>query len=231
MRRVRIGLIGDYRETVTAHRAIPVSLELAARELNREVEATWLPTTSLESNQSDLDTFDGLWSVPASPYESFDGAIGAIRFAREHTRAFLGTCGGFQHALLEYARNVLGHRDAGHSEVDPGTSQPLISPLSCSMVDVDGEVTIVPGTALARIYQRRSALETYHCSYGLNPSFRRWFDQEPLVISAVDAKGDARAFELNNREFFIATAYQPERSALAREVHPLIIAFVEAASS
>jgi len=63
--------------------------------------------------------FDGFWCVPASPYRDIDGALRAIRFAREQRRPFLGTCGGFQHAVLEYARNVLGWADAEHGELAP----------------------------------------------------------------------------------------------------------------
>jgi CTP synthase (UTP-ammonia lyase) len=230
MRAVRVGLIGDYSQAVTAHRAIPISLEIAGRMLDCDVDATWLPTKSVENGNGDLGAFDGLWCVPASPYESFSGAIHAIRFAREQARPFLGTCGGFQHAVLEYARDVLGHDDAGHAEMDPETKVPLIAPLTCSLVERDGVVTFVPGTKLAQIYQRPSALERYHCRYGLNPAFSRWFEQGPLVISAVDANGDPRAVELVDHDFFIATAYQPERSGLTNHAHPLIVAFVDAAS-
>jgi CTP synthase (UTP-ammonia lyase) len=230
MRRVRIGLVGDYSQHVNAHRAIPVALEIAGRVLCREVEPTWLATSSIEAGGHDLGGFDGLWCVPASPYRSFAGAMRAIRFAREHARPFLGTCGGFQHAVLEYAQNVLGHASAGHAEIDAATSTPLIAPLDCSLVEKDAEITFVPGSKLARIYGCPSALERYHCRYGMNPAFAHWFQSGPLVISAADSHGEPRAVELVDREFFVGTAYQPERSSLANEAHPLIVAFVDAAS-
>src|SRR5450432_689777 len=104
---VAIGLIGDYSESVPAHRAIPIALRDAAKTSAIAVELEWIPTEQVTSG-APLSRFNGLWCVPASPYRSTDGALLAIRHARERAIPFLGTCGGFQHAIVEYARNVLG---------------------------------------------------------------------------------------------------------------------------
>lgn len=79
------------------------------------VEARWLPTLSLES-PSTLDGFHGLWIVPGSSYKSLLGALSAIRYAHEQPIPLLGTCGGFQHIVIEYARHVLGLSDAAHAK-------------------------------------------------------------------------------------------------------------------
>src|SRR5881397_3066331 len=127
---IRIGLIGDYDTRVKAHLAIPRALELASGGLERRVEPVWLATGELEgATERHLSLFDGLWCVPGSPYESMEGALRAIRFARERGVPFLGTCGGFQHALIEYARDVLGILDADHAESNPGAATQLITPL------------------------------------------------------------------------------------------------------
>lgn len=99
---IRIALIGDYDPQVTAHQAIPVALGMAAEHSGLDVQLQWLATDHLHAD-TPFETFDGFWCVPASPYRNMDGALRAIRFAREHQRPFLGTCGGFQHAVLEYA--------------------------------------------------------------------------------------------------------------------------------
>src|SRR5262245_29707026 len=121
---VRIGLVGDYNEAVPAHQAIPRALVFAADALALTVQAEWLPTEEIREEQ--LTVFDGLWCVPASPYRSMEGALRAIRFAREQHRPFLGTCGGFQHAIVEYARSVLGWADAEHAETAPEAARPVI---------------------------------------------------------------------------------------------------------
>ena len=105
--RVTIGLIGDRSDSVLAHQAIPLALENAAETLGIAAAYEWVPTERIKS-ASRVAAFDGLWCVPGSPYRSMEGALIAIRCAREGRIPFLGTCGGFQHAIVEYARNVLG---------------------------------------------------------------------------------------------------------------------------
>src|SRR6266581_283395 len=103
---IRIGLIGDYNPEVKAHIAIPRAVALASHTKAIEAETSWLPTPLLESlAEQELSTYDAFWCVPASPYVSMDGALRGIRFAREHEYPFLGTCGGFQHMVIEYVRN------------------------------------------------------------------------------------------------------------------------------
>src|SRR4051812_27760392 len=98
---VQIGLIGDYNAAVTAHRAIPRALKLAGAIIGQAVSYEWVSMQEI-ADVSRLLGFDGLWCVPASPYRSMDGALRAIRFARERGGPFLGTCGGFQHVILEF---------------------------------------------------------------------------------------------------------------------------------
>jgi CTP synthase (UTP-ammonia lyase) len=108
---LRVALIGDYDPSVIAHQAIPEALRLSA-DSGHSVEGVWIHTGSISNAKFQLGDFDGVWCVPASPYANMDGALEAIRFARESRRPFLGTCGGFQHALIEYARNVCNIRAA-----------------------------------------------------------------------------------------------------------------------
>lgn len=224
---LRIALIGDYSPAVTAHVAIPKALALAERQTACRIEAVWVATERLDRGaEAELDSFGGIWCVPASPYASMAGALAAIRFARETGRSFLGTCGGFQHALLEYARNALGHPQAAHAEVDPDAAMPLIAPLSCAMVERDGEIVFLPGTRIQEIYGAGRASETYHCSYGFNPRYTSLFASGEMIVSAVNSRNEPHAIELTSHPFFIATAFQPERSGLRGVFHPLIGEFV-----
>src|SRR4051812_5859689 len=115
MHTLRIGVVADYSPAVTAHRAIPVALKLAAAEMGCAIDLQWLPTTDV-SRKSDCH---GIWCAPGSPYASTEGALDAIGFARTNNVPFLGTCGGFQHALIEYARNHLNAPQADHQESNP----------------------------------------------------------------------------------------------------------------
>jgi CTP synthase (UTP-ammonia lyase) len=227
---IRVGLIGDYNPDVPAHRAIPPALTLAAR-LNGVpvVEPAWLSTLALatEADQK-LVRFAGLWCVPASPYASMEGALTAIRYARQNGVPFLGTCGGFQHALLEYARNVLGLTEADHAESNPASSLPLIARLACSLVEQEDRILLAEGSRIRHIYGRAEIKEPYRCSFGLNPRYEAALDDARLRFTGRDVGGEVRVFELVEHPFFIGTLFQPERSALRGDAHPLISAYVQA---
>lgn len=228
----RIALIGDYNEAVKAHQAIPLALTLASETGECRCEWTWLHTSTLgDDPSSQLAGFHGLWCVPASPYANTQGALAAIRYARRNDLPFLGTCGGFQHALIEYAEAVWGAGRAAHAELDPEAVDPVIAPLACSLVEVSGDIRFEPGSRLAAIYGVPVATEGYHCSYGLSARYAERLTSGPLRVSARDDGGDVRAIELNGHPFYFATLFQPERSALAGRKHPLISAFVAAATA
>ncbi|QAY87669.1 CTP synthase C-terminal region-related (seleno)protein [Pseudomonas arsenicoxydans] len=224
---IRIALIGDYEPQVTAHQAIPVALGMTAEQLNLDVQFQWLATDHINAD-TPLKHFDGFWCVPGSPYRDMDGALRAIRFAREQQRPFLGTCGGFQHAVLEFARNVLGWKDAEHGETHPDAARALLTPLTCSLVEATDSIHLVEGSLIAKAYESADIREGYHCRYGVNPLFERELLTQQLRAVGHDAAGDLRAVELNGHPFFIATLFQPERAALKGMQPPLVRALIEA---
>ncbi|WP_448118110.1 CTP synthase C-terminal region-related (seleno)protein [Pseudomonas serbica] len=224
---IRIALIGDQDPQVTAHQAIPVALGMAAEHSGQSVQGQWLATDSLHAN-TPLAGFDGFWCVPASPYRSMNGALRAIRFAREQRRPFLGTCGGFQHAVLEYARNVLGWADAEHGETAPDASRALLTPLACSLVETVDTIHLREGSLIARAYETCEIREGYRCRYGVNPEFERELLQHALHAVGHDAEHGLRAVELSGHPFFVATLFQPERAALEGTLPPLVRALIAA---
>jgi CTP synthase (UTP-ammonia lyase) len=228
--RLRIGLVGDHNPSVIAHRAIPVALELAASELGLHASGDWVATAAISNAAKDLSPYQGIWCVPASPYENMQGALDAIQFAREQQIPFLGTCAGFQHALIEYARNGLGMKDADHAESNPAATQPLISRLSCSLVEVESEITLVPGSILQRSYGTLTITEGYHCNYGPSAECEARF-QGAFRVTARDAAGEVRGGELEGYRFFVGTLFQPERRALKGDVPPIVREFLRAAAT
>ncbi|QDQ25582.1 hypothetical protein FNU76_04005 [Chitinimonas arctica] len=227
MQTVHIALVGDHDKTVPAHQAIPIALHQAAEQLGLAVSFEWLPTDGITHARS-LAGFDGIWCVPASPYRDMDGALLAIRHAREQGIPFLGSCGGFQHALIEYARNQLGWQDAVHGETTPDGKCLVIAPLACALVEVRGGIQLVAGSHIAQAYGTVEIDEGYHCRYGLNPAFAEQLLSGPLRASGHDANGEIRAVELTSHPFFVATLFQSERAALAGRLPPLAAAFLQA---
>src|SRR4051812_28030720 len=116
---IRVGLIGDYKEQHRAHQAIPKALQAASEG----VELVWIPTDSTEDARV-LEGFDGFWCAPGMPYRSAEGAMAAIRYARVTRTPFLGTSAGFQYAILEFARDVLGLTEAEHHKANPKAGLP-----------------------------------------------------------------------------------------------------------
>jgi CTP synthase (UTP-ammonia lyase) len=224
-----IGLVGDRSPDVVAHQVIPMALQMAAKALDIGVAYAWIPTEEVVS-VSRLFGLDGMWCVPGGPYRSTAGALAAIRYARETQLPFLGTCAGFQHAVIEYARNVLRWSDAEHTESSPDTARAVISPLTCGVLDDEGSVRFFPGTRLAAAYGVSEATEEYLCRYGVNPAFREALVAGPLRAAGEDVSGDLRAVELDGHPFFVATLFQPERAALKGTLPPLVVAFVRACS-
>lgn len=225
---LRIALVGDYNPDALAHKAISLAIDDAAAVLDLPLRYDWLATREINSADM-LAHYDAIWAVPGSPYKNTEGAFIAIRHARENGVPFLGTCGGFQHAIIEYARNVLGWRDAAHAETDT-EGRMVIAPLSCSLVEKSDTIELRASTLIARAYGRDSIEEGYHCSYGIADAFARELEQGDLRVTGWDDEGEIRAVELVTHPFFVATLFQHERNALEGRPAPLVQAFLRAAN-
>lgn len=232
MAEVRVGLIGDHNHAVKAHRAIPQAIYLAGQAAGVVVESEWIHTELLERFGGDsLSEYSALWCVPASPYASMNGALMGIQYAREHRVPFLGTCGGFQHSLIEIARNKLHIQDADHAETNPDASALFVTPLTCALREVEGNILLEEGSRIRTIYGADEVTEEFNCGFGLNPLYKERLKEAGVRITGVDAQGDARVIELADHPFFLATLYQPERSALKGRSHPIVEAYLQASAS
>jgi len=226
----RIALVGDYRPDVTAHVCAPRALHLAASDAGVTLASSWIETNTLAKHgvAETLKDFDGVWCVPNSPYEHQGAVLDAIHYARTNDVPYLGTCGGFQHAVIEFARNELNLETANSVEDEPGTGCPVIVELACSLREVAGDIRLTPGSKLATIYDQIAIKETYNCGYGFNPAVEEQFSNSSMVICGRD--DEPKAVEISDHRFFVATAFQPERSALNDMPHPVVSAFVNSAT-
>jgi CTP synthase len=226
-----IAVVGDYSEKVTAHRAIPRALELARAVSGADVGWEWIPTRRISDAAGELAGYGGVWMAPATPYENMQGALGAVRWAREGGRPLFGTCGGFQHALLEFARGAAGVACADHEESNPGGAALVVTRLSCSMVEKTGTVHFAQGSLLGLANGAPSATEGYRCSYGFNPAYRAALESAGLRFTVWDDAGEVRGAELPGHPFFAGVLFQPERAALRGVTPPLALAFVKAVAA
>jgi CTP synthase (UTP-ammonia lyase) len=223
----RIALVGDRSPNVASHTRIPLLLDALATRDRLALDAYWVPSEDA-GIEGTMRGFDAVWVVPGSPYRSEAGALAAIRTAREDGIPFLGTCGGFQHALLEYARGVCGLTRVAHAENDPDADDLLIEPLSCSLVGHEATVTVEPGSLAQSVMGAEKTVERYFCAYG--PS--RHLDTlraHGLRFSGHDEDGHVRIAELPGHPFFLATLFQPELSGEDSRPHPIVRALARAA--
>ena len=141
-----IAVVGDYQARHETHPATSASIHHAADAQEWTADVTWIPTPELEGvTAADLSDYDGVWIAPMSPYRSLRGVLDAIEVARVGDIPLLGTCAGFQHIVLEFARNVLGFVDAQSAEYDPSASRLFISALTCSLAGQTMTVVFAPG--------------------------------------------------------------------------------------
>lgn len=226
----RIALIGDRSATVRSHNRIPMLLDALRVRDQIDLDAYWIPT----SEADDADTlrgFDAVWLVPGSPYHSEAGAVAAVRIVRESGIPFLGTCGGFQHAMLEFARNVCGLPSARHTEYGPGAGDAFIVELSCSLAGHEAAVNLTPGSLVEQLVGTSRTIERYHCNYGMAPEYLDLLRAHGMRFSGVDDAGEVRVAELPDHPFFLITLFQPELAGDGTSAHPIIRGFAQAAAN
>jgi CTP synthase (UTP-ammonia lyase) len=239
---VRIGILGDFNADFRSHHATTDSLQHAAHKLNMQVESEWLPTDSLTTpeGQKKLESFDGLWASPGSPYKSFEGMLKGIEFARRRDWPFLGTCGGFQYAFIEFARNVLKIADADSAENNSGSKNIIIYPVACAVPGRKGEaprlsgaipeIRLRPGSYLQTFYGKDTATEEFFCNFEINPEYEWTAMEAGFPVVARGPEGEIRAIESPTHRFFLATLFQPQLSSTEKKPHPVILAFLQAAA-
>jgi CTP synthase (UTP-ammonia lyase) len=218
-----LALVGDRSPSVRAHGRIPLLIDALRRRDGLVLDPYWIPSAEAE----DLTGFDGIWVVPGSPYTDPEKVVDAVATAREHGIPFLGTCGGFQHAILELARDLAGIERAHHAEYGAGDEEVIVE-LQCSLVGHEGPIRYTPGTRIAGIAGVERSLERYHCAYGIATSYIETLEQAGVVFGAHDSDGAPRALELEDHPFFIGTLFQPELAGDGTRAHPVIRAFAEA---
>ncbi|MPY36737.1 hypothetical protein FNH09_37620 [Streptomyces adustus] len=223
----RIALVGDRSPQVASHARIPLLLDALAERDRLVLDAYWIPSEDAAAEDA-VRGFDAVWVVPGSPYRSEAGVLSAIRTAREEGIPFLGTCGGFQHALLEFARDVCGLTRVAHAENEPDADDFLIEPLACSLVGHEAAVTVEPGSLAQSVIGAEHTVERYFCAYG--PS--RHLDTlrtHGLRFSGHDEDGRVRIAELPGHPFYLMSLFQPELSGDGSRPHPMVRALARAA--
>ncbi len=223
-------IVGDFNAESPTHQATNRAIAHSAAAIKTVIEPVWMPTAAIvEKSGESLEHYAGLWIAPGIP-DSMDGVLRVITYARENNIPLLGTCGGFQSIIMEFARNVLGIVDAHHEEYDPGADRIVISKLSCSLVGQEGQILIKQPSVVHSIYQSENAVEAFRCSYGLNASYTECLNEAGLYIVGTDINGEPRIVEIPSLSFFVGTLYVPQLHSAFNGSHCLIDAFLTKAA-
>jgi len=215
-----IVLLGDRNTGFLTHR----ELDAAITRLPDGVHAHWVGTDTPEAMCT--SGADAIWVVPGSPYRNDAVVYSAITSARTSGQPFLGTCGGFQYTVIEFARNVAGMADADHAETSSETGTLMVGRLACGLMGEERRVTTVPGTRMHALCGDVPFAGFHWCHYGLSPRYVDLLTASGLVIGAYADDGGVEAVELPGHPFFQATLFQPQMGALdGRPLHPVIEAF------
>ena len=225
---MKLAIIAEYDKNFEPHVQTDAAIGHSAAALDLEVAFEWLSTS--DPRVEHLEEFDALWFAPGSPYRDMQRTLAAIQYARTNHIPTLGTCGGFQHMVIEVARNILGIAGAQHEEYDPYASKLIVSKLACSLKGREMQITLTPGSITSNAYGLTSVTERYYCDFGINPKFLDQLSQAGFVVVGTDEDRNCRVMEIPQHPFFVGTLFVPQAKSTAQCAHPLINEFFLAAT-
>ena len=225
-----IAIVGDRVMGLDRHDSIEAAIAHATVGGGRSIAIRWAATTGIDHDDpvERLRSACALWIAPGTPYRSTEGALAAIKCARDHDLPLLATGGGFHHVVMEYARNVLGFVDTYQAAYDPFASRlfagwPPDGPGSELVVD------LVDGSRAARSYGGATARERDGGDIRLAAGHVDALEAAGLRVTGRDGTGDPQIIELATHPFFVSTLFLPHTASTVAHAHPLVRAFVDAA--
>ena len=225
--KMKLAIIAEYDSDFEPHAQTNAAIGHSASALDLDVEVEWLSTS--DERVEDLRDFDALWFAPGSPYCDMNRTLDAIHYARTQDVPTLGTCGGFQHMVIEVARNILGISDAQHAEYDPYASRLIVSQLACSLAGREMQISLKSDSMTASAYGTLKVSERYYCNFGVNPEFVDQLSSAGFDVVGTDSDNECRVMEISQHPFFVGTLYVPQARSRPDQPHPLVNAFLLAA--
>lgn len=245
---VKIGIVGKYFTTgdftlLDSYISVIEAIKHASYKIGVKPEITWIDASKLEENPSQLAKFDGIIVPGGFGERDVEGKIAAVKFVRENKIPYLGLCYGMQLAVVEFARNVLGLKDAHTTEVNPHTKNPIvhIMPDQAKRLlkrDYGGtmrlgswDAELKAGSKVRALYGRDKTSERHRHRYEVNNEYRQALEKNGFKV--VGQSPDNRLveiMELEDHPFFAGSQFHPELKSRPLEPHPMFLGFIEAAS-
>ncbi len=236
---IRVGLIGKYIELQDAYKSILESFVHAgvANECRVQVVSISSDNITKENVAGKLEELHGILVAPGFGERGIEGKIEAIRYARENNLPFFGICLGMQCAVVEFARNVLGLKDASSTEMNEGTKHPVIN-LMAEQKEVNQKggtmrlgaypCDLVSGSKVERIYGKGHIQERHRHRYEFNNDYLDKFKEAGLIPTGINPKSNlVEVVEIPDHEWFVGVQFHPEYKSTVENPHPLFVDFVK----
>ncbi|HQV84744.1 MAG: CTP synthase [Chitinophagaceae bacterium] len=241
--KVTIGLIGKYIELQDAYKSILESFIHAGAINECKVDIVNVHSEFITDDNvgEKLAGLDGLLVAPGFGHRGVEGKIVAVKYARENNMPFFGICLGMQMAAIEFARNVLGLKDAHSTEMNPDTKEPVID-----LMEEQKKVTskggtmrlgsypceIREGSLASKIYGASSISERHRHRWEFNNKYLEQFEKAGMIASGKNpGTGLVEIIELPNHPFFVGVQYHPELKSTVENPQPIFVHFVKAAKT
>ena len=246
---MKIAFVGKYLDLKESYKSLTEALVHAGAHLDTKVGIKWVDSEKIEDESAEkfLQDVDGILVAGGFGERGVEGKIEAIRYAREQKIPFLGICLGMQLSMVEFARNVLGLKDANSVEFDENTANPVIylidefidasgskqvrtttSPMGGTLRLGEYECEIKEGSCLREAYDSPVIYERHRHRYEANPRYREAFESNGLKITG-ESNGLIEAVEVKEHPWFLGVQFHPEFTSRLQNPNPAILAFVDAA--
>ena len=247
--KVKIAMVGKYVDFKDSYISLSEALRHAGFKNKKNVEIAYVESEDIQKNGTDcLSKMDAILIPGGFGDRGIEGMIQSIEYARKNSIPFLGICLGMQAAVIEYARNVLGHNDANSTEFNQDTSSPVIAMIT-EWMNEDGstenrdetselggtmrlgaqECLLKEGTKAKKIYDAESVIERHRHRYEFNNTYLEELQKDGLVFSGFSKDGLAEMIEIDDHPWFIACQFHPEFTSSPLRGHPLFQSFIKAA--
>lgn len=239
--KVTIALVGKYVQLHDAYISVVEALKHGGITNHATIDIKWVDSETVTEDNVDelLGEVDGILVPGGFGTRGIEGMITAIRYARENKIPFLGLCLGMQLTIVEYARNVVGFRDAHSIEMDPNTTHPVIAlmPDQNGIEDIGGTLrlgaypcVLAKGSLAHSLYGTDNISERHRHRYEVNNDFRAVLTEKGLLLSGTSPDNRiVEMCELPGHPFYIATQGHPELKSRPNRPHPLFRGLIEAA--
>ena len=225
----RIAILGDFNPVYETHHKLNESTRDLQEYLQKKIQFDWISTDIFNSPiVFEKQNYSGLWIAPGSPYKDMQNVLNTIKYVRENNIPTFGNCGGFQHMLIEFAKNVCHIENADHEETNPESSENLIKRLACSLKGTEETLEIIEEESiLFETYKEKEMIGRYWCSYGLNSKYHEILESRGMKFTSVSEDGHYRSFEITGHPFFVGTLFQPALTSTRKDSNPMIIEFIK----